>query len=952
MSGEKRRTLKAIFNSFDRRREAKEYRETLKLQKEEEKRFREEIEDIVQDIEEFLGITGKPVEGNDRKDLMVFLHSLLVQLQEYDDVCATLTNENERLQVELDFAQKRNAMQAEIIQLYSQVETVQYQKQQDLLERIRQLTLQVEELSTKSRQRREAVKPDKTRNERKKELEKSIQRCQARHKKLMKAMEELDAENSDGQECPGAEDTDWQACKSSQESSNRKETDDTDNPRDSAVPLDPLNELANCGNLPIFNSGGPGFSGFPDEPSPLQDSGEDREVTAPNDQNKKMFIEQVMERIQTLEEKLDNVTSEMEEMNYNANKGNKDSNTPSGKLPPWKTCKRKASDAAEEEGEDSEYVRNVTLDALIEQEEEAESASLHDPCKSPNTKSSGKRGKPVGASGGGRTMPEYDRKDIHVCIPEKCKHCPNCNACKELKEAKQLAESETQGDSTSTARRVYDLEIVRVLTEHRLITCVCSENGQTLSGTFPEGVNNWFQYGLGIKRLALTLNTVGMVSYERIADIMRGMMNDSKFSAQSVCNWVHDFAGKLNQVATYIKAGVFAGEYLNCDETGVKVKGVLHWVHVACNMTLTYMRVDRQRGDAAMDRIGILNAYMGAVITDCWASYWDKGSRHGLCNAHILRELFGLVKFFARDKEWAQKMMDLLNEMNDERQKLIDANITQFTEEQIQEYRRRYECIVEEGLAIHPDSEAYKPNRGRAKKFRGRNLLDRLKEHEDNVLLFLEDFHIPFTNNAAERCLRMLGVKRSVVGGFDTYEGADDFALIWSYISSARKRDRSAYCAIQAALEGHAVEFLFDEGEIMELDEVIDKLDEINKAQFLEDRENDRKAVLKAREEAEQKQKKADEARIEAEIAAEKEKEVRAEAIRIGTNKAKKKADRASAVAEKARNAADKKAYAAKKAREKAAAILEDARYQAQAALYFLDLENFEWDFDKEIAAV
>ena len=941
MSGEKRRALKAIFASFERRREAREYEEDRRQQEEEIKKCMEEIEKTVQDIEDFLGTAGNPIEGNSRKDLMLFLYGLLEQLQEYADEADMLTGENEALRLELAALKKRNELQAEIIQLYSQVQTAQSKEQQELLDRINQLTQQIEELSKKSRQRRESAKEAKSKKERKEELEERIQRCQAQYEKLMRKMDALESEDPNEQEH-----------KDSPESNDGKEGEAAEKTvKESASSPDSSDEAAPQENTPPPSTDDTDTPELQDKTRPSLAPLGNQEESGSKDRDKDMTLEQALERIQALEQQLNDTAYEKEEMNYNANKGNKDSNTPSGKIPPWKSCKSKTPGFTAEDLGNPAIDGEKTLDSLIEQEEEAESASLHDPHKSPNAQKNGKRGKPAGTNGGGRTMPEWDEKRINFCTPEKCASCPNCKVCKELEEARQQSGSAEQGNSPSLVRNVYDLEIVRVLTEHRIISCVCPDTGQTLSGTFPDGVNNWFQYGLGIKGLAITLNTVGMVSYERIADILRGMMNDAKFSAQTACNWVHDFADKLNPAASYMKAGVFAGDYLNSDETGVKVKGVLHWVHVACNMTLTYMRVDKQRGDGAMNRIGILSAYMGTIITDCWASYWDKGSRHGLCNAHILRELYALVKFFERDKGWAQKMMDLLNEMNDERKKLIDANVANFTEEQIQEYRRRYERIVAEGMEIHPDSEAYKSSRGKARKFRGRNLLDRLKEREDNVLLFLEDFQVPFTNNAAERSLRLLGVKRSVVGSFDTYEGADDFALIWSYISSARKRNHSAYHAIKAALEGHAVEFLFDEEEIKELDEVIENLDKINKSQFLADREADKQAVMKAQEEATQKQLRADEARKEAERAEEKARDTKAEAARVGTDKAKKKADRAAAIAEKARNTADKKSYAAEKARAKAVAILEDARYQAKAALYFLDLEDFEWDFDKEIGA-
>ena len=128
-------------------------------------------------------------------------------------------------------------------------------------------------------------------------------------------------------------------------------------------------------------------------------------------------------------------------MNYNANKGNKDNNTSSGKVSQWKSCKSKTSGFTAEDLGDPAIDGEKTLDSLIEQEEEAESASLHAPHKSSNAQKNGKRGKPAGINGGGRTMPEWDEKRINFCTPEKCTSCPNCKVCKELEEAKQQSDS-------------------------------------------------------------------------------------------------------------------------------------------------------------------------------------------------------------------------------------------------------------------------------------------------------------------------------------------------------------------------------------------------------------------------------------------------------------------------------------------------------------------------------
>ena len=78
--------------------------------------------------------------------------------------------------------------------------------------------------------------------------------------------------------------------------------------------------------------------------------------------------------------------------------------------------------------------------------------------------------------------------------------------------------------------------------------------------------------------------------------------------------------------------------------------------------------------------------------------------------------------------------------------------------------------------------------RGRPPRRTGHNLLLRLRDCKDDVLRFLDDPAVPFTNNQAERDGRMMKVRQKISGGFRSQEVARDFAVIRSLISTASKQ--------------------------------------------------------------------------------------------------------------------------------------------------------------------
>jgi transposase len=98
-------------------------------------------------------------------------------------------------------------------------------------------------------------------------------------------------------------------------------------------------------------------------------------------------------------------------------------------------------------------------------------------------------------------------------------------------------------------------------------------------------------------------------------------------------------------------------------------------------------------------------------------------------------------------------------------------------------------------MAFHrslPRLKKVGPRSGRTKPRAGDNLLLRLQRFKDDVLRFLVDFEVPFTNNLAEQALRMMKVKMKISGGFRTPEGAQAFAALRSVIATANSATTSS----------------------------------------------------------------------------------------------------------------------------------------------------------------
>ncbi|MHB1065580.1 MAG: IS66 family transposase [Georgenia sp.] len=395
-----------------------------------------------------------------------------------------------------------------------------------------------------------------------------------------------------------------------------------------------------------------------------------------------------------------------------------------------------------------------------------------------------KPGKQQGGQGF-RLQPRPDPDEVRTHVPTGCDGC-----------GADLTHAPVVGTET---RQVFDLpEIELIAIEHRAQRRQCG-CGAVTRAAFPAEATAPTCYGPGVAALATYLLGRQHLPVERAAECL-----EEAFGAAVSTGWLSSLlpnaAARLDGFLAIAREQLATAQVAHFDETGGRVAGRLHWIHVACNDTWTLFHLDRKRGRVAMDAAGILPTFKGVAIHDGLVVYrqYDQ-ALHGLCNAHHLRELAGIAELTGQ--AWPTKLAELLVELHVAVEIAKANGKTNLPARRLASFGKRFDALIGEGKQLNPPPPRT-GKRGRPALGPAGSLLTRLATHRADVLRFATDFAVPFDNNQAERDVRMVKLQQKISGGWRSENGAESFLDVRSYLSTARKHGQSAMVVLRDLFTG------------------------------------------------------------------------------------------------------------------------------------------------------
>ena len=342
----------------------------------------------------------------------------------------------------------------------------------------------------------------------------------------------------------------------------------------------------------------------------------------------------------------------------------------------------------------------------------------------------------------------------------------------------------------------------------------CGCCAKTTTALVPFAQSGTVAYGPGVNAAAVVLAGEGNVPVERAAMLIEALLGVSVstgFVARAAERVAHrlEAAGFDAAIRNALRAeDVLLGDetpvnvaFKACDpETGAPVPGAEHVVTVRTpDERLVLLAATSSRSSAAIKAVGVLEGWHGWLVRDDYAGWhqFDPAlAGVGLCGAHLIRDLQGVLDTHPDWQAWAGRAQQILREANHAVTAAKARGARHLDPDLLADLHKRFNNEIAWGITTNRHRDWHNGNHP------GYLLAKRLHDKTDQVWLWCRNFDVPWTNNASERALKHPKLHQKVSGYWHTLATLTRYCRLRSYLISARNHGLRPIDAIHAALLG------------------------------------------------------------------------------------------------------------------------------------------------------
>lgn len=345
--------------------------------------------------------------------------------------------------------------------------------------------------------------------------------------------------------------------------------------------------------------------------------------------------------------------------------------------------------------------------------------------------------------------------------------------------------------------QVKDARYITTVDEYHFII---DDNGITLnSETMKRFQISPLAYSDHLKSEVLYLQNKGVVSLGRLCKILNELSRGSlNITEGTVVNWMKDFNKKSEDYRSYAMECILANWVVNVDETGYKRDGKQAWVHVMCTKDYAYFVMTEKRKDTEKGPLWLLKDFKNVLCHDHFKPYYELlNCIHAECNGHIDRYLQGGIDF--DEIEGCRQIYGLLIRALQRKNELIAAGIDEMEKNEYEAIKAEYLSIIDQTLKEYEEQ-----HKGIPAKYIPDSIktLRRMKDYVNEHLLFLKDFKVEYTNNAAERQCRVIKAHKKISGQCHSIETGEYLTSLLTVTQSANLQKINTLSLMEEIMSG------------------------------------------------------------------------------------------------------------------------------------------------------